>query len=129
MSRDRFIVFVERMFGRGIYLTRVSSKADIYVDNVGASQNKRMIVNLVALGRSKLMYEESHDMQHAPPMCDSVWFPFHDSVLGWPERLVGHGGDVRTGWTGKLSRGGGLSGGCNMSACDCGLFMLIGCTV
>ncbi|KJA22713.1 hypothetical protein HYPSUDRAFT_40822 [Hypholoma sublateritium FD-334 SS-4] len=63
----------QRMFGPGIYSTEVSSKADIYADNVGASQNKHvMIVNHVALGRSKMMYEASHDMQHAPPMYNSV---------------------------------------------------------
>ena len=38
-----------------------------------------MIVNHVALGRSKIMYEASQEMQHAPHMFNSVriygvWF-------------------------------------------------------
>ena len=79
---DMFNVFAERMFGPGIYTTKVSSKADVYVDNVGSGQNKRiMIVNLVALGRSKIMYEASHGMQDAPPMYDSVRFSFHHGAL------------------------------------------------
>ena len=77
-----FVVCLERMFGPGIYSTEVSSKADIYADNVGASQNKQiMIVNHVALGRSKIMYEASHDMQHAPPMYNSVRLSCHGRVL------------------------------------------------
>ncbi|KJA19045.1 hypothetical protein HYPSUDRAFT_204955 [Hypholoma sublateritium FD-334 SS-4] len=61
------------MFGPGIYTTEVSSKADDYVDNASASKNDRiMIVNQVALGRSKIMYEASRNMQAAPPMYDSV---------------------------------------------------------
>ena len=61
------------MFGAGIYTTEVSSKADVHVDKVGANQNKRiMIVNLVALGHSKLMYDASNGLQDAPPMFNSV---------------------------------------------------------
>lgn len=79
---DLFVVYLERMFGPGIYSTEVSSKADIYADIVGVSQNKHvMIVNHVALGRSKIMYEASHDMQHAPPMYNSVRFSFHNRIL------------------------------------------------
>ena len=31
-----------------------------------------MIVNQVSLGRTKIMYEASHDMQHAPHLYNSV---------------------------------------------------------
>jgi len=63
----------ERMFGPGIYSTNVSSKADDYSANNNFNTRTRvMIVNHVALGRSKLMYEASHDMQHAPHMFNSV---------------------------------------------------------
>ena len=64
----------ERMFGPGIYSTNVSSKADDYSANTGnvSIRTRVMIVNHVALGRSKMMYEASHDMQHAPQMFNSV---------------------------------------------------------
>ncbi|KAF8193784.1 hypothetical protein BJ912DRAFT_231340 [Pholiota molesta] len=62
-----------RMFGPGIYSTRVSSKADDYSNTSDPSVYTRvMIVNHVALGRSKTMYEASHDMQHAPHLYNSV---------------------------------------------------------
>ncbi|KAF9565448.1 ADP-ribosylation [Agrocybe pediades] len=62
-----------RMFGPGIYSTAVSSKADIYCSKAYTTQRHRvMIVNHVALGRSKTMYEASHDMQHAPHLYNSV---------------------------------------------------------
>ena len=63
-----------RMFGPGIYSTLVSSKADDYTSNVDDVRMKTrvMIVNHVALGRSKIMYEASHDMQHAPHLYNSV---------------------------------------------------------
>lgn len=74
--------FVERMFGHGIYTTKVSSKADDYVENTDASENIRlMIVNQVALGCSMIMTEASRDMQDAPSTCDSVRFSFHNSIL------------------------------------------------
>ena len=64
----------ERMFGPGIYSTNVSSKADDY--SVGFNnttvRTRVMIVNHVALGRTKMMYEASHDMQHAPLLFNSV---------------------------------------------------------
>jgi hypothetical protein len=62
------------MFGPGIYSTNVSSKADDYSANSGnvSIRTRVMIVNHVALGRSKMMYEASHDMQHAPQMFNSV---------------------------------------------------------
>jgi len=65
----------KRMFGPGIYSTNVSSKADDY--SVGYNTNtsvrtRVMIVNHVALGRTKMMYEASHDMQHAPLLFNSV---------------------------------------------------------
>ena len=64
-----------RMFGPGIYSTFVSSKADDYTSNVSYNRETRvMIVNHVALGRSKMMYEPSHDMQHAPHLYNSVCF-------------------------------------------------------
>lgn len=64
-----------RMFGPGIYSTLVSSKADDYTTNVAYNRQTRiMIVNHVALGRSKMMYEPSHDMQHAPHLYNSVCF-------------------------------------------------------
>jgi hypothetical protein len=64
------------MFGPGIYSTNVSSKADDY--SVGTNTTLRtrvMIVNHVALGRTKMMYEASHDMQHAPLLFNSVCGP------------------------------------------------------
>jgi len=62
-----------RMFGPGIYATGVSSKADDYSSNVDSHlQTRVMIINHVALGRSKTMYEASHDMQHAPHLYNSV---------------------------------------------------------
>ncbi|PPQ71167.1 hypothetical protein CVT26_011028 [Gymnopilus dilepis] len=62
-----------RMFGPGIYSTLVSSKADDYSTNSDTTLRTRvMIVNHVALGRSKTMYEASHDMQHAPHLYNSV---------------------------------------------------------
>ncbi|KAF9474500.1 ADP-ribosylation [Pholiota conissans] len=63
----------KRMFGSGIYSTQVSSKADEYSGNADPYVHTRvMILNQVALGRSKIMYEASHEMQHAPPMYNSV---------------------------------------------------------
>jgi hypothetical protein len=65
------------MFGPGIYCTAVSSKADDYISNASDwSKTRVMIVNHVALGRSKMMYEASHDMQHAPHLYNSVGEPF-----------------------------------------------------
>lgn len=62
-----------RMFGPGIYCTLVSSKADDYTSNTNDNLRSRiMIVNHVVLGRSKTMYEASHDMQHAPHLYNSV---------------------------------------------------------
>ena len=61
------------MFGPGIYSSLVSSKADIYTENLnGSLRNRVMIVNEVSLGRTKTMYEASHDMQHAPHLYNSV---------------------------------------------------------
>ncbi|KJA16899.1 hypothetical protein HYPSUDRAFT_219214 [Hypholoma sublateritium FD-334 SS-4] len=74
----------QQMFGRGIYTTEVSSKADVYVDNVDDSQDSIMILNQVALGRSKIMYEACHNMQAAPPTYDSV-----------TAATYAHGGEVR----------------------------------
>ena len=79
----------ERMFGPGIYSTNVSSKADDYsVNNTNGTRTRVMIVNHVALGRSKMMYEASHDMQHAPQMFNSVrghsvWFNELIVMLSW----------------------------------------------
>ncbi|PPQ90488.1 hypothetical protein CVT25_014771, partial [Psilocybe cyanescens] len=80
-----------RMFGPGIYSTAVSSKADDYTTNAQSSvQTRVMIVNHVALGRSKTMYDASHDMQHAPHLYNSVTaatFPeggkvnYHEAVV------------------------------------------------
>jgi uncharacterized protein (DUF952 family) len=65
------------MFGFGIYSTSVSSKADDYTSNANdLSKTRIMIVNHVALGRSKMMYEASHDMQHAPHLYNSVCCSF-----------------------------------------------------
>ncbi|KAF8152343.1 hypothetical protein B0H34DRAFT_724786 [Crassisporium funariophilum] len=62
-----------RMFGPGIYSSLVSSKADDYSTNVNTGvRNRVMIVNHVSLGRSKIMHEASHDMQHAPHLYNSV---------------------------------------------------------
>lgn len=62
-----------RMFGPGIYSSNVSSKADIYSGNVDRTVRDRvMIVNQVSLGRTKIMYDASHDMQHAPHLYNSV---------------------------------------------------------
>jgi len=62
-----------RMFGPGIFSSLVSSKADIYSKNVDRWVRDRvMIVNQVSLGRTKIMYEASHDMQHAPHLYNSV---------------------------------------------------------
>ena len=62
-----------RMFGPGIYCTLVSSKADDYTSNTNDNLRSRvMIVNHVVLGRTKIMYEASHDMQHAPHLYNSV---------------------------------------------------------
>lgn len=66
-----------RMFGPGIYSTMASSKADDYTSNTDDTlmkdvKTRVMIVNHVALGRSKIMYEASHDMQHAPHLYNSV---------------------------------------------------------
>lgn len=62
-----------RMFGPGIYSTSVSSKADDYTSNANDwTKTRIMIVNHVTLGRSKMMYEASHDMQHAPHLYNSV---------------------------------------------------------
>ena len=61
------------MFGPGIYSTLASSKADDYVANADSSLRTRiMIANHVALGRTKTMFEASHDMQHAPHLYNSV---------------------------------------------------------
>jgi len=80
-----------RMFGPGIYSSLVSSKADIYSSNVnGSMKNRVMIVNQVSLGRTKTMYEASHDMQHAPHLYNSTTaatFPeggkvrYHEAVV------------------------------------------------
>ncbi|KAF9523009.1 hypothetical protein CPB83DRAFT_822095 [Crepidotus variabilis] len=66
-----------RMFGPGIYSTLISSKADDYTSNTDDTimknvKSRVMIVNHVALGRTKIMYEASHDTQHAPHLYNSV---------------------------------------------------------
>ena len=69
----RFLSSLARMFGPGIYSSLVSSKADIYSINANSSvRNRVMIVNQVSLGRTKTMFEASHDMQHAPHLYNSV---------------------------------------------------------
>lgn len=69
----QFFVTSARMFGPGIYSSLVSSKADIYSGNVDRYVKTRvMIVNQVSLGRTKMMFEASHDMQHAPLLYNSV---------------------------------------------------------
>ena len=65
----------KRMFGPGIYSTSVSSKADDYTSNANDwTKTRVMIVNHVAVGRTKMMYEACHDMQHAPHLYNSVCF-------------------------------------------------------
>ncbi|KAF9035285.1 hypothetical protein BJ165DRAFT_1533777 [Panaeolus papilionaceus] len=62
-----------RMFGPGIYSTKVSSKADDYTGNSDSTlRTSTMIVNHVALGRTKIMHAAAHDMTHAPHMYNSV---------------------------------------------------------
>ena len=66
---------LERMFGPGIYSTSISSKADDYAGATLTGTNlptKIMILNHVALGKSKTMFDALHEMQHAPPMYNSV---------------------------------------------------------
>jgi len=80
-----------RMFGPGIYSSLVSSKADIYSMNKNGTMRSRvMIINQVSLGRTKMMFEASHDMQHAPHLFNSVTaatFPeggkvkYHEAVV------------------------------------------------
>jgi hypothetical protein len=75
-----------RMFGPGIYSTLVSSKADDYTSNtddpgVKHLKTRVMIVNHVALGRTKTMYEASHDMQHAPHLYNSVSLVSSDAFV------------------------------------------------
>ncbi|KAF8808949.1 hypothetical protein BYT27DRAFT_7188486 [Phlegmacium glaucopus] len=80
-----------RMFGPGIYSSLVSSKADIYATNADRYvKNRVMIINQVSLGRTKMMHEASHDMQHAPHLYNSVTaatFPeggkvnYHEAVV------------------------------------------------
>ena len=66
----------KRMFGPGIYSTSVSSKADDYTSNANDwTKTRIMIVNHVAVGRTKMMYEACHDMQHAPHLYNSVCYP------------------------------------------------------
>ncbi len=83
MGPEIFVVCLERMFGPGIYSTEgVVQGRQSTQTTWGASQNKQiMIVNHVALGRSKIMYEASHDMQHAPPMYNSVRLSCRGKVL------------------------------------------------
>jgi hypothetical protein len=74
-SFDRFSSLLARMFGPGIYSSLVSSKADIYsinADNMRSLKNRVMILNQVSLGRTKTMFEASHEMQHAPHLYNSV---------------------------------------------------------
>jgi len=90
----------KRMFGPGIYSTSVSSKADDYTSNANDwTKTRVMIVNHVALGRTKMMYEASHDMQHAPHLYNSVCFPF---LTPFPASLTveeqGHRGYLRRRW-------------------------------
>ena len=70
------------MFGPGIYSSLVSSKADIYTTNAnGSVRNQVMIVNQVSLGRTKTMFEASHDMQHAPHLYNSVSRINHKTIF------------------------------------------------
>ena len=81
-SFELFSYSLARMFGPGIYSSLVSSKADIYSKNVnGTVANRVMIVNQVSLGRTKTMYEASHDMQHAPHLYNSVSPINHKSIF------------------------------------------------
>ncbi|TFK24447.1 ADP-ribosylation, partial [Coprinopsis marcescibilis] len=59
------------MFGIGIYSTTVSSKAHGYASRNNPSL-KTIILNHVVLGRSVLMMQHDHSLQHAPDIYNSV---------------------------------------------------------
>jgi hypothetical protein len=79
---ERFSSSLARMFGPGIYSSLVSSKADIYTKNAnGSVRNQVMIINQVSLGRTKMAFEASHDMQHAPHLYNSVSRINHKTIF------------------------------------------------
>jgi hypothetical protein len=85
----------------------------------GSMRNRVMIVNQVSLGRTKMMYEASHDMQHAPHLFNSVsrinqktiilahFFAFH----------IGYCSDICTRRQSGLSRSCGIPRRCYLCQC------------
>ncbi|KZT64779.1 hypothetical protein DAEQUDRAFT_759736 [Daedalea quercina L-15889] len=59
-------------FGRGIYTTGTSSKADDYVKQAGRSQYKAMLLNDVVVGKGKKMTTNARSLVKPPSGFDSV---------------------------------------------------------
>ena len=99
------------MFGPGIYSTSISSKADDYAGATltGTNLFKIMILNHVALGKSKTMYDALHEMQHAPPMYNSVRFLVLFQVAFLVDSLIGDCCNFSRRRKGQLPRGRRLS--------------------
>ncbi|KAH7890557.1 hypothetical protein F5I97DRAFT_45166 [Phlebopus sp. FC_14] len=59
------------MFGHGVYVSPVSSKANIYSKNPNSNLHAMLYAN-VTLGRTKTLYHAKHGLWQAPDGCDSV---------------------------------------------------------
>lgn len=121
-------------FGKGLYTTRVSSKANDYSNDHPTAQTRVVIVNGVVLGRSKTMYRGSPDMARAPYPYDSVSSflrrTFLQASAQWD--LCWYIAFVCVGYCcyasgrrrSELSRSGGLLWWCDMCTGNCSLLTL-----
>ncbi|KAH7890552.1 hypothetical protein F5I97DRAFT_48644 [Phlebopus sp. FC_14] len=61
----------DAMFGHGVYVSPVSSKANIYSKNPSSNLHAMLYAN-VTLGWTKTLYQAWHGLWQAPDGCDSV---------------------------------------------------------
>lgn len=79
------------MFGKGIYTTSISSKADGYAKNHRIrSKRHAILLCLVYVGIAEPMYRADHKKRAPIPGCDSVMgmIDIHGGSLEYPETVV-----------------------------------------
>ncbi|KIO27726.1 hypothetical protein M407DRAFT_39829, partial [Tulasnella calospora MUT 4182] len=81
-------------FGRGIYTSSVSSKADDYTNDLDDSPNKVVIVAKVALGKASIYYRTTASLTRPPSGYNSVQGEVGQS-LNYDEQVLYHDDAIR----------------------------------
>ncbi|KAG8883671.1 hypothetical protein FRB97_006161 [Tulasnella sp. 331] len=81
-------------FGRGLYTTSVSSKADDYNVSQNNTEYKAMLVAKVVLGRSYTLYKNAKSLTDPPPGYQSIAGEVGED-LTYDEQVVYHDEAIR----------------------------------